>query len=158
MVKVQKQPFSFYMRFKIRARHSIGLVGRVGAVTTLGRSALPRWLSRAWSATAALAWPLLAPGARSRRRCLCNRAVLPPAPPRCRTATHPVRRRSRCWCHRLTVMSTLLSAPLRHCWPSLRPPLPHEPCQSWMHVVVHCDCTCVTPRSHRPHPAKARPR
>ena len=61
MVKVQKQPFSFYRRFKIRARYDFGLVGRVGAVTTLGRSASPCWLShaqaccRAWPAMAALA-------------------------------------------------------------------------------------------------------
>ena len=43
MVWLLKQPFSFYRRFKIHARLGLGLVGRVGAVTTLGRSALPRW-------------------------------------------------------------------------------------------------------------------
>jgi len=62
VVKVQKQPFSFYRHFKICARHGFGLVGHVGAVTTLERLASPCWLSSAyvrcytWSAMATLAW------------------------------------------------------------------------------------------------------
>ena len=60
MVWLLKQPFSYFGRFKIQAELGLGLVGRVGAVTTLGRSALPRWLPhvharyRAWPAMAAL--------------------------------------------------------------------------------------------------------
>ena len=43
MVKVQKQPLSFYGRFKILAQHGFRLVGRVATITMLGRSASSRW-------------------------------------------------------------------------------------------------------------------
>ena len=46
-VKVQKQLSSFYRRFKIHARHGFGLVSHVGAITTFGRLASPRWLPHA---------------------------------------------------------------------------------------------------------------
>ena len=72
-------------------------------------------------------------------------AVLP-------TRTAP--RHSRCQCRRLTIMSMLFSAPLRHCWPGSRPPLPRArgrahhrlaiygaaprgPCWSWTRALVH---------------------
>ena len=43
MVWFLKQPFSGYGRFKMRARHVLGLAHRVDTVTKLGRSASPRW-------------------------------------------------------------------------------------------------------------------
>ena len=71
MVWLLKQPFSCFGLFKTRARLGLGLVGRVGTVTTLGRTALPRWLPHVhacyhvWPAEAAsgLAVAWLWPGA-----------------------------------------------------------------------------------------------
>jgi len=73
-----KQLFSCFWRFKIRARLGLGLAGRVGAVTTLGRSASPRW-SHVRAAVHGRPWLPLAwqwPGYRWPRRA----KLLPPAP------------------------------------------------------------------------------
>ena len=115
MVWLLEQPFSCFGCFKIHARLGIGLVGHVGTVTTLGRSAPPHW-SRMHALLRMAGHGCLWPG--------YGLAAASPAAlsSYCCRLPCPAPRWSHCRHHHLAIMSTLLTClvlllpmPLRCC-------------------------------------------
>jgi len=163
MVWLMKQPFSCFGRFKIRARLGLGLIGRVGAVTTLGCSASPRWSRvRAWPGVAAsglavarlplapprgavaaaacpVTKPLPTPSPHRRVRTLLPYlALLLPMPPQRRAVLLPLALPPRaCGLSRLRSCCRLALMALR-----LRRPCPHLPprARTWSGRVSRSEC------------------
>ena len=150
MVWLLKQPFSCFVCFKIRARLGLRLVGCLGAITMLGRSAPLHW-SRVHTllcvAGHGYLWPGYGPTAAgpavpsccrpphamtlslpSHRRCI--HALLP-----CRTIDPPHAMTLPLLSHRHRVRAYRLY-PLHRCRPSSRPPLPCTRGRAHRHLVI----------------------